>query len=92
MFVVFSAKILIEHICKNHLGKHPTTQNNVLMVFCAMNIEGASSEKETVCVRICDKTEICHVVSKTYSKIDPLFHDKNYKAMLNESFCISVAY
>ena len=31
---MFFAKILIEHTPKNHLEKHPSTQNNPLVVLC----------------------------------------------------------
>ena len=50
---MFFAKILIERTPKNHLEKHPSTQNNPLVVICneyrSSSIK-VSSEKETVCV------------------------------------------
>ena len=48
----FFAKLLIEQTPKNHLGKHPSSQNNPLVVLCKKyrSTSQYSSEKGTICV------------------------------------------
>ena len=57
---MFFAKILIERIPKNHLEKHPSTQNNPLVVLC--NVYRSTSKYQVKSMCISDKTEICPFV------------------------------
>ena len=56
------AKILIERTPKNHLEKHPSTQNNPLVVLCNEYRSTSKYQVKRNGVCISDKTEICPFV------------------------------
>ena len=70
----FFAKTLIERTPKNHLGKHPSTQNNSLVVICDEYWSTSKYQVKGNSMCIWDNTEICRFVHLHIIHILLLFH------------------
>ena len=82
---MFFAKILIEHTPKSRLKKHPPTKNDSLVVLC-------NDYRSTSKYQVKRKEYEQLFVSPTYSLYLTLFLQKNYTALLTESFRMSMTY